>query len=217
VLHGFVEPHQIADKALVWLNLPWCGRREGRNFAEVASPPYVNPQEARAVRWFLEQLRFPAPSSASLELAVLSPYSKQVRLLDRELEGIDLRECGLVARPGLSEAGMDKLVHTVDSFQGNQADVVIVSLVRNNTKDAPGGLGFLNRPERLNVLLSRAERLLVIVGCWEFFERQVADVSPNDVDAPLWPWKRSLDYIKECIAKDQAVKIDYPAAYGVNS
>ena len=168
------------------------------------------------MRWFLEQLQLPIGELPPLELAVLSPYSKQVRLLDKELEGINLQDRGLMPRPGLSEAGKDKLVHTVDSFQGNQADVIVVSLVRNNSKSAPKGLGFLDRPERLNVLLSRAERLLVIVGCWEFFEHQVADVSLNDTDAPLWPWKRSLEYIKECIEKDLAVKIDYPPAYGVS-
>jgi hypothetical protein len=216
VLHGFVEPYQIVDKALVWLNLPWCGRKETKGFAEISSPPYTNEQEAQAVRWFLAQLRLPEMPSTALELAVLSPYSKQVRLLGKKLENLRLREGELVARPGLSEAGIDKLIHTVDSFQGNQADVVVISLVRNNNKDAPRGLGFLDRPERLNVLLSRAERLLIIVGCWEFFEHQVGGVLASDTKDPLWPWKRALEYIKDCISRDLAVKIDYPAAYGAN-
>jgi hypothetical protein len=214
VLHGFVEPYQIADKALVWLNLPWCGRRETRDFVENSTPPYTNDQEAQAVRWLLGQLRLAETPSTPLELAVLSPYGKQVRLLGKKLENLRLRGNELVARPGLSEAGTDKLIHTVDSFQGNQADVVVVSLVRNNNKEAPRGLGFLDRPERLNVLLSRAERLLVIVGCWEFFELQVAGVLASDTKHPLWPWKRAMEYIKECIGQGTAVKIDYSASVG---
>jgi superfamily I DNA and/or RNA helicase len=58
----------------------------------------------------------------------------------------------------------------VDGYQGKENDIVIVSLVRNNT-DGPieAGLptiaqGFMFRPNRINVALSRARDRLVIVG-----------------------------------------------------
>ncbi|WP_194911130.1 AAA domain-containing protein [Catenulispora rubra] len=47
---------------------------------------------------------------------------------------------------------------TVDSFQGNQAEIIAVSLVRNNTRLSGDGLGFLVESPRMNVLLSHAER-----------------------------------------------------------
>ena len=50
---------------------------------------------------------------------------------------------------------------TVDNFQGEEADVVIVSLVRSN---ASGDIGFLKAPQRINVLLSRARSALVLIG-----------------------------------------------------
>jgi len=62
------------------------------------------------------------------------------------------------------------LVNTVDSFQGNEAGVVVVSLVRNNRHRMPKAFGFLGEDERMNVLFSRAERLLVLVGSWDFFQ-----------------------------------------------
>ena len=53
---------------------------------------------------------------------------------------------------------------SVDNFQGQERGIVIVSTVRTN-----GHGGFTRSPERLNVALSRARRLLVIVGDSQFF------------------------------------------------
>lgn len=50
---------------------------------------------------------------------------------------------------------------TVDNFQGEEARVVIVSLVRSN---AAGAIGFLKAPQRVNVLLSRARDSLILLG-----------------------------------------------------
>eukprot|EP00743_Colponemidia_sp_Colp-15_P019174 GILK01024329.1.p1 GENE.GILK01024329.1~~GILK01024329.1.p1 ORF type:complete len:154 (+),score=15.91 GILK01024329.1:45-464(+) len=59
-------------------------------------------------------------------------------------------------------------VATVDSFQGRESKVVIVSCVRSAKEhashDAKFGIGFLQQPERTNVALSRAKDLLVIIG-----------------------------------------------------
>jgi hypothetical protein len=57
--------------------------------------------------------------------------------------------------------------------------VIAISLVRNNTATSGDGLGFLLEPQRMNVLFSRAERLLILVGSWEFFRSQVHHV-PRD-------------------------------------
>jgi superfamily I DNA and/or RNA helicase len=61
---------------------------------------------------------------------------------------------------------------TIMGAQGKQADVVILSLVRSNTDEAPGvALGSIRRDRDLNVALSRARRLLVLVGDLSHFER----------------------------------------------
>jgi len=49
----------------------------------------------------------------------------------------------------------------VDSFQGREKEIIILSMVRSNTK---GEVGFLKELKRLNVAVSRAKRLLLAVG-----------------------------------------------------
>jgi predicted DNA helicase len=76
-------------------------------------------------------------------IAVISPYSAQVRLL-RELLG-----------------ETDVEIDSVDGFQGREKEAVIVSLVRSNRE---GEVGFLADTRRMNVALTRARRKLIVIG-----------------------------------------------------
>ena len=69
-------------------------------------------------------------------------------------------------------------VATIDNFQGEEADVVIVSLVRCN---ATNTIGFLAQPGRVNVLLSRARDAQIMIGCKE----TLCNASNRD-GAALW-------------------------------
>nr|VFK14662.1 MAG: AAA domain-containing protein [Candidatus Kentron sp. LPFa] len=108
----------------------------------------------------------------SNHLAVLSPYLQQVKKLEQAL-GSDFTGA----------------VHTVDAFQGREADIVIVSMVRcNQHKKQRQQLGFLTRPERINVLFSRARYLLIIVGSFPHFNRK-DEVAETDL------WSKICDGI----------------------
>ncbi len=88
------------------------------------------------------------PRSGRLEpehILVTAPYNVQVNRLQQRLDGR--------ARVG-----------TVDRFQGQEAPVAIHSLTASDADAAPRGLSFLLEPNRLNVAISRARCLSIVVG-----------------------------------------------------
>ena len=85
--------------------------------------------------------------------------------------------------------------------------MVVVSLVRNNrNQDNPTlALGFLQEMERINVMFSRAERLLVLVGCWKFFQ---AIASELEQGRSLQEWPLIIKYLKQAFAEQKALYIE---------
>ena len=79
------------------------------------------------------------------DILVVAPFNLQVRMLRERL-------------------GEEARVGTVDKFQGQQAPVVIVSMCSSTIDDSPRGADFLLNPNRLNVAISRAKALAVVVG-----------------------------------------------------
>jgi uncharacterized protein len=79
------------------------------------------------------------------DILLVAPFNLQVRLLKERL-------------------GQRTRVGSVDRFQGQEAPVVIVSLCASTLEEAPRGAEFLLNPNRLNVAVSRAEALAIVVG-----------------------------------------------------
>lgn len=168
------------------------GRAQG---FERARPQWSNPREVDAVIDVLRHVR-PNQMGSKPTLAVLSPYNAQVdRLHDRikALMGKSLVHLGEFA-PVRSDGGF---VGTVDSFQGEEADMVILSLVRNNPRAGGGALGFLRDRRRMNVALSRAKSKLVIVGSLSFLREAVRGVNPGAESHDLSFLTAMIDAIEE--------------------
>ena len=87
----------------------------------------------------------------SIDFGLISPYKAQVQYLRSKIRGSSF------LRPFRSLI----TVNTVDGFQGQERDVVFISLVRANED---GQIGFLNDLRRMNVAITRARMKLVILG-----------------------------------------------------
>lgn len=83
-------------------------------------------------------------------VSVISGYKAQKKLINR-----------IIDKNGIKFNNIQIEVDTVDAFQGRETDIVIYSIVRSNDR---GDIGFLKDQRRLNVSLSRARDLLVIIG-----------------------------------------------------
>ena len=84
-------------------------------------------------------------------MGIISPYRAQVQYLRRLLKK---REYFKPFRHLIS-------VNTVDGFQGQERDIIVISLVRQNDE---GQIGFLRDLRRMNVAITRARMKVIILG-----------------------------------------------------
>lgn len=86
-----------------------------------------------------------------IDVGVISPYRAQVHYLRK-----------LMARTSFFKPFRSQIsINTVDGFQGQERDVIIISLVRSNDS---GQIGFLRDLRRMNVAMTRARMKLIIIG-----------------------------------------------------
>ncbi len=131
----------------------------------------VNKAEARILVAHLKKLIEGVGCARFLEeridVGVISPYRSQVQLLRSMISGNQF------FRPLRSLL----TVNTVDGFQGQERDVIVLSMVRSNDN---GDIGFLRDLRRMNVAMTRARHKLIIVGnsktlCRHSFYRQLIE------------------------------------------
>lgn len=98
------------------------------------------------------------------EIAVVAPYRAQVRLIRNAL-----RDRGL--QPG----GEGVVVDTVERIQGQERDVIVVSLTTSDPGHAAERAEFYFQPNRLNVAITRPRVKRIVIGSPRLFEAQPAD------------------------------------------
>jgi superfamily I DNA and/or RNA helicase len=86
-----------------------------------------------------------------IDVGIISPYRAQVQYIRHKVK----------AREGLKPFRNIITVNTVDGFQGQERDIIVISLVRSNDD---GQIGFLSDLRRMNVAITRARMKLIIVG-----------------------------------------------------
>ena len=176
-----LDTKRLPDAPIVWIDMPWVQTKKNKKDGDTL-PRWNNSDERLAVLHALGLLS-PTTIKERPSLAVLSPYSQQVKLLEEEIQRAAGKQLGNLKAFDIA-AGGARYSHTVDSFQGNEADAVVVSLVRNNSHGSvKRALGFLSNPRRMNVLLSRARWRLIVVGSLDFMQTAAAIAkSPQDAE-----------------------------------
>ncbi|KAB2941350.1 MAG: hypothetical protein K8F92_20415 [Hyphomicrobium sp.] len=199
------DPKRLPDLPIVFIDMPYSrADKPGAKSGERA-PPWSNPDEARVAMTALRMLR-PTPGASSPSLAILSPYRQQVKLLRQKLasyhDGGSLPDL----KAFLPAIGEGEYCGTVDSFQGSEADLVLISLVRNNHLSTPSAaLGFLRDVRRMNVLLSRAKWRMVLIGSLDFY-RHVVTTAEALPDQDVGFLKKFLEALEAAVRdKDAAV------------
>lgn len=134
----------------------FCGVN-GVNKQSPDSPSWFNPAETKSVFNFL--LKLYKKGVRSEEIGVITPYQAQVKQIRRILD-----ESGYGGSSGLQKPK----IGSVEEFQGQERQVIIISTVRTTksmlSSDLQHALGFVASPKRLNVAISRAKSLLIIFG-----------------------------------------------------
>ena len=201
------HPNLLPELPVVFIDLIYAreapvGERTGDK-----APPWSNPDEVTAVMKVLELIR-PLDGGSTPSLAILSPYRKQVKELRESIAS----HVGSTL-PHLSSfipaIDLHEYCGTVDSFQGGEADLVLVSLVRNNVHVSPGkALGFLRDSRRMNVLLSRAKWRMILIGSLAFY-RNVVETASHIPNSEIGFLGEFLDVLEQSVAANEAAVVPF--------
>ena len=150
--HASVASHVLfsEDNPLVFVDTAGCGFDEKTEHTST-----YNPEEAAFLFKHLTQLvsslddhyqpnNFPS-------IAIISPYKQQIDVLKEQF----------LSSPALQAYEHKIAINTIDSFQGQERDIVYISMTRSNAENK---IGFLSDIRRMNVAMTRARKKLVVIG-----------------------------------------------------
>ena len=146
-----VKQHQLAvyaGKPVVFIDTAGCG------FEEKINPEFLsryNPDEFQILceHLYLLLAAYEEHQEALPSIGIISPYREQVIYMKNHME-TDERL-----------AKLPLVINTIDAFQGQERDLIYISLVRSNGK---GEIGFLKDYRRMNVAMTRARKKLIVLG-----------------------------------------------------
>jgi len=150
--HASVADHRLfpMDRPMLFVDTAGCGFEERTDGISTS-----NPEEAaflfKHLAQFTHEMMVQNPAGDLPRVAVISPYRQQVELLKEQL----------LHSPLLQLYGERLSVNTIDSFQGQERDIVYIGMTRSNQESK---IGFLSDIRRMNVAMTRARKKLVIVG-----------------------------------------------------
>lgn len=154
---SIIEP----DKHIYFVD---CKKNETH---EQDSTSMYNTGEAKVVAELIRKLNdyFKRnPDREKLSIGVICTYGDQARRIKEILKSEKVKTDAFKTNVE------NMIVSTVDDFQGDERDIIILSTVRNPENPAKSNPGFILAYQRINVALSRARRMLVMVGNRRYLE-----------------------------------------------
>jgi ATP-dependent RNA/DNA helicase IGHMBP2 len=155
----------------------------GCGFDEKVNPETLssyNPEEYFVLRQHLDNLLTLASPDVRPSIAIISPYREQVQFIQEHIK-----------KDFDHYPDDDITVDTIDSFQGQERDVVYITLVRSNPD---GEIGFLKDTRRMNVAMTRAKKKLVVIGDsatlggFKFYSRFLDYCEEHGCYGTAWEW-----------------------------
>ncbi|MBL7799140.1 MAG: AAA family ATPase [Chitinophagales bacterium] len=168
------------DMPLQFIDTAGCGFDE-----KLEGTSSTNPEEAAFLIKHLEQLvtelnaHYPLDSFPSI--GIIAPYKQQILVIKEQLEHV----------PELAPYLHRITVNTVDSFQGQERDIIYISMTRSNSE---GEIGFLSDIRRMNVAMTRAKMKLIVIGDsatlaqFKFYEKFVTYAQSIDGYKSAWEY-----------------------------
>jgi ATP-dependent RNA/DNA helicase IGHMBP2 len=139
IANRVLEAHEDWTKPIIFIDTAGCG------FEDEVDPKSLSVRNIEEANFCAKYLRLLIEHTGKINsIGVIAPYSAQVTYLKDKLNDLENIQ-----------------VSTVDGFQGQEKDIILISCVRSN---AEGEIGFLKDMRRLNVALTRARKKLIVVG-----------------------------------------------------
>jgi len=144
----FFQIDEIVFPPMLFVDTAGCGFEEKRN---INTESLYNPDECKLLFDYMQKILVDLKYQYDdFSIGVIAPYREQVEYMkryDKEFSQLSL------------SYSID--ISTIDSFQGQERDIIFISLVRSNYE---GSLGFLKDYRRINVALTRAKKMLRVFG-----------------------------------------------------
>ncbi len=149
---SFDEQEPFLNTAIDFIDTAGCAYNEIINPESLS---IANPEEAglliKHLKLLLEQYQQSNRSYKKITIGIISPYKEQVNYLTIKIAEDEF----------FQDYQKQISIKTVDGFQGQERDIIYISLVRSNDSKE---IGFLNDIRRMNVALTRAKKKLVVIG-----------------------------------------------------
>ena len=159
-----------SDDHALWIDTSFDSKHRRVRERQVGSGK-ANDTEAQCVVRLIKMLNKAAEQAGkapgSVGIGIIALYGAQVQLIKKKLSQMKTAE----------KRFLNIRADTVDDFQGQEKEIVILSMVRSK----PGRIGdFAKRFERINVAMSRAQKLLIILAAAETFRKVEVPIPTAD-------------------------------------